>query len=118
MTPDEIKVLKRIYGTTPDEEVAETLGRSISEIRRFATQLALGKDKKKFPVKTMPRWTALESAALRDLYPTTPNEEIARQISRTVKSVVAKAHNLRLKKDPSRLKEMGLQNVRLRRDRQ
>ena len=44
-------------------------------------------------------------------YPFRPNLEIARDLNRTVKSVVSKAHNLGLKKSSDRLREMGRENV-------
>ena len=118
MTPDQIRNLKAHYGTNTEDALIDLLKCSRSELRRVAAQLCLGKDKKRFPVARMPRWRAEESATLRQLYATTSNEEIARQVNRTVKSVVAKAHNLGLRKDPARLREMGQQNVKLRRDRQ
>ena len=44
------------------------------------------------------------------------NLELARTLGRSVKSVVSKAHNLGLKKDRERLRQMGRENVRLRYD--
>lgn len=123
MTPDEICALKRIYGTHSDEDVATELkklfpswGYTVARVKREAARLCLGKDKRIFPQR-MPRWKSQEVQSLHELYPTEGNEEIARLLGRTIKSVVAKAHNLGLKKDASRLREMGEQNVKLRRDR-
>jgi hypothetical protein len=62
----------------------------------------------------MPRWDAAAIEKLRQLYPTTPNLELARVLERSVKSVVSKAHNLGLKKEAERLREMGRENVSLR----
>jgi hypothetical protein len=62
----------------------------------------------------MPRWDSEAIEKLRQIYPTTPNLEIARQLQRSVKSVVSKAHNLGLKKEAERLREMGRENVSLR----
>lgn len=118
MTPDQIKDLKKLYGNTDDSTMAAYLRVSVSEVHRVAAQLSLGKDKKTFPVRTMPRWKADETATLKELYPSMPNQEIAQRLGRTVKSVVSKAHNLKLKKTLERLTEMGQQNVKLRRDRQ
>ncbi|TDJ66288.1 MAG: hypothetical protein E2O39_16725 [Planctomycetota bacterium] len=64
-----------------------------------------------------PRWQKDELAILRAMYPRASNIAIARELQRSVKSVVSKAHFLRLKKDPARLSEMGRQNVSLRGDR-
>jgi hypothetical protein len=62
----------------------------------------------------MPRWTEEEIAKLRDMYPGESNLHIAQVLARSVKSIVSKAHNMGLKKDPSRLREMGRENVSLR----
>jgi DNA-directed RNA polymerase specialized sigma24 family protein len=64
-----------------------------------------------------PRWTKAELDQLRELYPKYPNIAIARELERSLKSVVSKAHIMGLKKDPARLTEMGRQNVSLRNDR-
>lgn len=118
LSPDKLREFKRLYGTTKDARLADDFGLSMSQVKRLAIQLALGKDKRVFPIEKMPRWTHEQVTLLTELYPMTPNEEIARQLGRTVKSVVAKAHNLKLRKDPERLRQMGQQNVKLRRDRQ
>lgn len=118
MTPDNIREFKRCYGTTLDFTLAEQFSISVSEVRRMAVQLCLGKDKKSFPIERMPRWTAEEVETLKSLYGYSGNAEVARKLNRTIKSVVAKAHNLGLKKHADRLQEMGRQNVKLRRDRQ
>ena len=62
----------------------------------------------------MPRWSDEEVVKLREMYGTGSNLEIAQALSRSVKSVVSKAHNLGLKKSSDRLQEMGRQNVNLR----
>lgn len=68
--------------------------------------------------KKMPRWKPEEVEALRELYPTRSNADISIRLGRSVKSVVSKAHNLRLKKDPARLAEMGRENNRYNRPEQ
>ena len=65
----------------------------------------------------MPRWTEAEVELLRKRYPTRSNLEVASELGRSVKSVVSKAHGLKLRKDEQRLREMGQENVTLRRDR-
>ena len=62
----------------------------------------------------MPRWKKDELQLLRERYPAHSNLSIAQDLNRSVKSVVSKAHNLGLKKDPARLREMGRENVSLR----
>ena len=82
--------------------------------------LALAKDKAflrridQKSVTRMPRWTDQELDVLRELYPLLPNLEIAQKLNRSVKSVVSKAHNMGLRKDPKRLRQMGRENVSLR----
>ena len=117
---EELAELKRKYGTRSDEDLACIFGRSVESIRRQASQLALAKDKaflRKAPGSKstrMPRWGDEEVAMLKELYATRSNLDIARELNRSVKSVVSKAHNLGLKKDPARLREMGRENVGLR----
>lgn len=117
MSPDDTREFKRLYGTSRDQDLAEKFGISKMQVILLAGKLCLGKDKKWFPVERMPRWTSEEVEALRSLYGYAGNAEVARKLKRTIKSVVAKAHNLGLKKHPDRLAEMGRQNVKLRRDR-
>ncbi len=116
----DLHTLKRLYGTRTNEDLAVILGRTVSEIEEAARSLALAKDKgfrrrrgDGKPVR-MPRWTAEEVELLRDLYPDTPNLEIARRLGRTVKAVVSKANDLGLKKSEKRLRQMGKENVRIR----
>ena len=118
MNPDEIREFKRIYGTSRDHDLAEKFNISIHQVRYLAAQHCLGKDKKKFPIENMPRWTSEEVELLKELYGNSSNSEVAKNLKRTIKSIVAKAHNLGLKKNSNRLAEMGRQNVKLRRDRQ
>lgn len=118
MNRDDTREFKRVYGTSRDRDLAEQFGISISQVKRLAVQLHLGKDKKRFPCERMPRWTSEEVELLRSFYGYSSNDDVARKLKRTIKSVVAKAHNLGLKKHPERLQEMGRQNVKLRKDRQ
>ncbi len=119
-TRDEVARFKRIYGTRTDENLARIFGRPLESIRREAQKLMLAKDKaflRKLNGKTstrMPRWSESELQQLRELYPERPNLEIAEILKRSVKSIVSKAHNLGLKKDPERLRQMGRENVSLR----
>jgi DNA-binding CsgD family transcriptional regulator len=119
-TPEEVAELKRVYGTRTDDDIALIFGRSVESVQRMATKLCLAKDKafvrklKGTPATRMPRWSAEEIEQLKQLYPEHSNLEIAQALNRSVKSVVSKAHNLGLKKDRSRLQEMGRENVSLR----
>lgn len=119
-TREETRRLKRIYGTRSDEDLAVIFGRSVEAIGQHATRLHLAKDKaflrKRMGSGTtrMPRWSNGELELLREIYPTTANLEIAERLSRSVKSVVSKAHHMGLKKELERLREMGRENVSLR----
>jgi len=121
---DEVAAFKRLYGTRSDEDLALVFGRRIDLVKRTAEELCLSKDKaflKRHADATkavkMPRWSHGELGRLTELYPSTPNLEIARELGRSVKSVVSKAHHLGLKKDKARLRQMGQQNVKLRYER-
>lgn len=120
---EETALLKRLYGRRTDRDLARILERSPDSIRRMARRFALAKDKaflrqlEGVTATRMPRWTAAELERLVELYPQTPNLEIAHQLQRSVKSVVSKAHHMGLKKADERLREMGRENVALRADR-
>lgn len=120
-TQDDINDFKRLYGTRKDEDLALIFGRKVDSIRAQAAQLCIAKDKAFLRKQSggrratrMPRWRAEELALLKELYPTHSNLAIAQRLERSVKSVVSKAHNLGLKKDSSRLRQMGRENVGLR----
>lgn len=116
-TRAETRLLRQIYGTRTDEDLATVFGRTVDSIRRAAAKLALSKDKafvrrlRGESATRMPRWEPEELALLEELYPSTPNLDIAHRVGRSVKSVVSKAHHLGLRKDPERLAEMGRENV-------
>jgi hypothetical protein len=116
-TREETAEFKRIYGTRTDEDLSLIFGRSEDEIDREARRHALAKDKafvrklRGEAATRMPRWSSEEIEILKRDYPYRPNLEIARELERTVKSVVSKAHNLGLKKSSDRLREMGRENV-------
>jgi hypothetical protein len=118
---EEIVEFKRMYGTRTDMDIARVFGRAEDSIQAKADELCLAKDKafvRKISGEEtstpMPRWSAAEIERLRGMYSDHSNLEIAQALNRSVKSVVSKAHNIGLKKDPQRLKEMGRQNVSLR----
>jgi DNA-binding CsgD family transcriptional regulator len=119
-TPEEIVEFKRLYGTRTDDDIALIFGRSIESVKRLGARYCLAKDKAFVRRLTgssatrMPRWNADEIEKLRELYPNQSNLEIAQRLGRSVKSIVSKAHNLGLKKDVDRLREMGRENVSLR----
>jgi hypothetical protein len=62
----------------------------------------------------MPRWDTQAIGVLVEFYPKTANLDLAQKLNRSVKSVVSKAHNLGLKKEVDRLRQMGRENVSMR----
>ncbi len=108
---DDRRFLKSRYGRTSNRNLARHFKCSAFEVAEEARRLALSKDKAKFKVRKMPRWTEKDVARLRELYPTTPNIEIALALGRSRKSVDSKAHLLGLEKSPARLRAMGRANV-------
>ncbi len=124
LTGEERLEFKRVYGTRSDEDLAIIFARRLDVIRSTGAALCLSKDKafirresRGRETTRMPRWTEAELERLRQIYPTTPNLEIARVLQRSVKSVVSKAHHLGLHKDLTRLQEMGRENVAIRHQR-
>lgn len=119
-TQDEVVEFKRLYGTRTDEDLAIIFGRTIEAVKRLGARYCLAKDKAFVRKLTgssatrMPRWAAEEIDKLRQIYPVTSNLDIAQKLNRSVKSVVSKAHNLGLKKEVERLRQMGRENVSMR----
>ena len=119
-TQDEIAEFKRLYGTRTDDDLAVIFGRTLESVKRLGARYCLAKDKAFVRKLTgsaatrMPRWDKAEIEKLKDLYPVMSNLDIAQKLNRSVKSVVSKAHNLGLKKEVDRLREMGRENVSMR----
>jgi hypothetical protein len=119
-TQEEIAEFKRLYGTRTDDDLAIIFGRTIEAVKRLGARYCLAKDKAFVRKLTgssatrMPRWNAPEIETLKEMYPTVANLDIAAKLNRSVKSVVSKAHNLGLKKEADRLREMGRENVGMR----
>ena len=117
---EEVAQFKRMYGTRTDVDLARIFERSADSVKRMGAKFALAKDKafrrnlEGEAATRMPRWTDEELKTLREVYATQANLDIAQRLNRSVKSIVSKAHNLGLKKDPDRLREMGRENVSLR----
>lgn len=119
-TQEEIADFKRLYGTRTDEDLALIFGRTLESVKRLGERYCLAKDKAFVRKLTgsaatrMPRWDKAAIDQLRDLYPKTANLDLALKLNRSVKSIVSKAHNLGLKKEVERLREMGRENVGMR----
>lgn len=123
-TAEEKQQLKRDYGSRSDRDLSLILAQPVEAIQRLAAELCLSKDKtylhraEGVQHVRMPRWSEEQIALLRELYPDHSNEEIARVLDRSTKSVVSKAHDLELKKSSARLRVMGQENVRQRHERE
>lgn len=63
---------------------------------------------------SMPRWSAWETDVLVRCHANNPDAKLAEYLERSISSVKAKAHMLKLKKSKKRLREMGKQNVKRR----
>jgi len=119
-TQEEIADFKRLYGTRTDEDLALIFGRTIDSVKRLGARYCLAKDKAFVRRLTgssatrMPRWDRQAIGMLVELYPKVANLDLAQKLNRSVKSVVSKAHNLGLKKEIERLREMGRENVGMR----
>lgn len=111
----ELAEFKLLYGTRTDDDLTVIFGRAPELIAALAKRLCLSKDKafvsKSGERTRMPRWDPGAVALLTELYPLASNHEIARRLGRSIKSVVSKAHAMRLKKDRERLRQMGRDNV-------
>lgn len=118
---DELRLLKRVFGTRRLADAALALSRAPEDVAAKAAELCLGKDKAARSTigtaQPMPRWKPAELAKLRQLYPRRENVEIARLLGRTVASVTNKASQLGLSKSPRALAQMGRRNVARRRPR-
>jgi hypothetical protein len=119
-TQDEVAEFKRLYGTRTDDDLAIIFGRTLEAVKRLGARYCLAKDKAFVRRLTgssatrMPRWDRHSIGMLVELYPKTANLDLALRLNRSVKSVVSKAHNLGLKKEIERLREMGRENVGMR----
>ena len=133
-TREEMRLLKKLYGTRTDEDLEVSLMRSHSEIAIAAQRMCLAKDKrfqsacnnadadnaprvgksgKPKPVvrSRMPRWTSTEVERLRQIYPDHDNLAVARELGRSVTSVANKAFQLGLHKSAALLTRIGRSNI-------
>tara|TARA_R110000822_G_scaffold120633_6_gene254166 strand:- start:42 stop:413 length:372 start_codon:yes stop_codon:yes gene_type:complete len=116
-TLDDLALLRMRFGSWPNAKLSLYLDRDIAEVQAKAEELMLAKNKAVFAGRSMPRWAPAELDILRDLYHEKTNEEIARILKRSLKSVSSKASKLGLKKEREQLSTMGRNNRALRRPR-
>ena len=113
---DDLKQLRRFYGSKNDRQLAAFFACDVADIESKAVELALAKNKHRFKGNPMPRWNPSELTYLKLHYPDDSNVQIGKALGRSVKSVASKAHQLGLKKSAQRRIKMGIENRKLRRD--
>ncbi|MBL8694920.1 MAG: hypothetical protein JNJ88_12575 [Planctomycetes bacterium] len=120
---DEVKALKTYYGWRHDHALVVILQRTVEEIRAAAAQHRLSKDKAFLrreagesvrSASRMPRWTPEQEKQLVELYPNLSNLQLATQLGRSVKSIMSKANELKLKKSKELREAVGRRNVGVR----
>ncbi len=94
----ELADLREMYPCRTNRALELHFGRSWLSIRQKAQQLGL--KKLKYENRTCRPWSDLEIGLLRDLYPDTPQEEIAAQlVGRSFSAVQARVHILGLSRE-------------------
>ena len=117
-TPEETVKLRRVYGSKTQSELVRIFGRNSTSIEHQAKRWQLAKDKVFIKQQfgkgayKMPRWSPEEIEHLRKIYSNLSNLEVARQLDRSLGSVVSQANLLGLYKSRKRMTGMGQQNIR------
>lgn len=84
---EETNLLRMLYPTTPNEDIAERIGRTRNAVHMKARQLQLRK---------MEFWSEQEDQCLREAYRVCGYDELARQLGRTLLAVKARGITLNL----------------------
>jgi len=96
-TPDDIKLLKKLYPQGNTRMIAEKLCRPLTAVRQKAYDIGIKTD-------TYQYWTDDDLKRLAKLYPNTSTKELAKKLNRSEGSIKTKARQLGLKKSQSYLK--------------
>jgi len=101
-TEAEVARLIKLYPKTRNRDLVVEFGRSVLGIIGKARGLGLKKDcaggyRWQQSLNPMP-WSTEETNLLRRLFPTTPNEEIAERIGRSLDAIANKARKMGLRK--------------------
>lgn len=96
-TPDDIKLLKKLYPRGNTRMIAEKLCRPLTAVRQKAYDIGMKTD-------TYQYWTDDDLKRLVKLYPNTSTKELAEKFNRSEGSIKTKARQLGLKKSKSYLK--------------
>lgn len=101
---DQRELLKKLYPSMTNQELAEKLGRTKGAIRGQARVMGLRKKGCKPSRRnyTGGFYSKQEIALIKKLYPTEQTQTIAARLGRTAKSVSGKAANMGIKKDPEK----------------
>ena len=98
-TPDDIKLLKKLYPQGNTRMIAEKLCRPLTAVRQKAYDIGIKTD-------TYQYWSDEDLKKLAKLYPTTSTRELAGRLNRSEGSIKTKARQLGLKKSKSYLKTL------------
>ena len=96
-TPDDIKLLKKLYPHGNTRMIAEKLCRPLTAVRQKAYDIGMKTD-------TYQYWTDEDLKRLTKLYPNTSTKELAKQLDRSEGSIKTKARQLGLRKSKIYLK--------------
>lgn len=99
MNSRKLQTFKLVYGSVSDKELARRFGITVRQVPALAKRSCLRNDKRfakrQGIEQRMPRWS---------------DEEIARALGRSIKSVVSQASRLGLMKSGERLSQTGRQD--------
>ena len=98
-TPDDIKLLKKLYPSGNIKMIAERLNRPLTAVRQKAYDMGMKTDIYRY-------WTEEDLKLLSRLYPDMTTEELAKRFKRSEGSIKTKALQLKLRKSPQYLKEI------------
>ncbi|MEJ2704637.1 MAG: hypothetical protein P8Z79_19555 [Sedimentisphaerales bacterium] len=96
-TPDDIRLLKRLYPRGNTRMIAEKLCRPLTAVRQKAYDIGMKTD-------TYQYWSDEDLKRLTKLFPRTSTKDLAEQFDRSEGSIKTKARQLGLKKSKSYLK--------------
>ena len=96
-TPDDIKLLKKLYPHGNTRMIAEKLCRPLTAVRQKAYDIGMKTD-------TYQYWTDEDLKRLTKLYPNTSTKDVAKQLNRSEGSIKTKTRQLGLRKSKSYLK--------------
>ena len=96
-TPDDIKLLKKLYPQGNTRMIAEKLCRPLTAVRQKAYDIGIKTDIYQY-------WTDDDLKKLAKLYPNSSTKELSKRLNRSEGSIKTKARQLGLRKSKSYLK--------------